>query len=99
MERVNTVLEANNVSPELDVRAEQFLAGRPRRHYEDRAPEQLTKDVNKLTDLLILVIRERDVLIAQSRINSLYTRILTGVVFVSFSLIAWFATQLFERLK
>lgn len=101
--------------PHLDARAKAFLEGRPRQihteagvvnQYADRSPGKLAEDVNRLTDLLVDLVRERDGLRdaltkALRRVDSVSLKfwIVGGLVVGEGCVIGWFATELFSRLK
>lgn len=87
--------------PQLDARAAAFLAGRPRptEQYANRDPLQLAKDVNRLSDLLVDLVRERDLLLIESESLKNWVKILRYAVIAEAGIIGWFATELFSRLK
>jgi hypothetical protein len=97
--------------PLEEARFQNFLAGRTRRPgaYDETDPKKLQEQINHLSDLLVLVIRERDKLIAansallkrlhQLRYTNLKFWILSGVVVGQCGVIGFLAEQLFSRLK
>ena len=110
MERVEVAIQKHGLTrdPHLDARAKAFLEGRPRPadQYGDRSHGQLTKDVNRLTDLLVDLIRERDDLRnaltkAQRKLDSLNLKfwVVSSLVVGEGFVIGWCATELFSRLK
>lgn len=96
--------------PITEARFQKFLAGRTRRPgvYDETDPKQLQNQINQLSDLLVLVIRERDKLIAANsalirklhrlRYTNLKFWILSGVVVAEGGTIAFLAHELFSRL-
>jgi len=67
--------------------------------YADRSPGQLAKDVNRLSDLLVDLVRERDMLLVEAQNFKMWIRILRYAVMTEAAIIGWFATELFSRLK
>jgi hypothetical protein len=67
--------------------------------YADRSPAKLAEDVNRLTDLLVPLVRERDELLAETENLRMWIGILRYTVLAEAAIIGWFATELFSRLK
>ena len=103
MERVDVAIKKHGLTrdPQLDARAAAFLEGRPRPvgQYADRNPGQLAKDVNRLSDLLVDLVRERDLLLIEAQNLKMWIRILRYAIVAEAGIIGWFATELFSRLK
>jgi hypothetical protein len=113
IERVDLTFEKHGMTPEPmeEARFQRFLAGRTRRPgvYDETDPKKLQDQINHLSDLLVLVIRERDKLIAanavlirklhQLRYTNLKFWILSGVVVAQCGVVGFLAEQLFSRLK
>jgi hypothetical protein len=89
-----------NPNPELHSRCERFLAGRPRQgQYTKRTEAELTADVNRLTDLVVELVRERDWLLVEAQGLKSWVCVLRWAVVAEAAIIGWFATELFSRLK
>jgi hypothetical protein len=90
-----------NSNPDLNARCERFLAGRPRpqHQYAKRTEAELTSDVNRLSDLLVELVRERDWLLVESESLKNWVRFLRYAVITEGCIIGWFATELFSRIK
>jgi hypothetical protein len=103
-ERVEVAIEKHGLTRdlELDRKAKAFMAGRPRaKQYETRSQAELAGDVNRLSDLLQELVRERDQMVSQvQRIPALelWVKILGAVASTELLIIGWFATELFSRL-
>ena len=85
----------------LDARCKDFLDGRPRPkvQYAFRSAQELAEDVNRLSDLLVDLVRERDQLLIAAASLKNWVRFLHYVVLAEGAVIGWFATELFSRLK
>lgn len=107
MERVDSLFEKYGVMIEPDLRFKNFLNGLLRTaQYQETDPAKLQKQVNDLSDLLVLVVKERDKLqhslhAAKERLRFLNLKfwVLSGVVVAQGGALGWLATQLFARLR
>jgi hypothetical protein len=104
IERVDLAIKKHSMHIEPEIRFKNFLAGRPR-SYKETDPVKLQGQVNDLSDLLVLVIRERDKLSEANkdlkerlRFLNLKFWILSSVVVAEGGMIAWLATALFSKL-
>jgi hypothetical protein len=87
--------------PQLDARCKGFLEGRPRpaTQYANRNPAELAEDVNQLSDLVVKLVRERDLLLLEAQNFKMWIRILRYFVSAEGLIILFLAQQLFSRLK